>query len=276
MEFNDPFELFLTIDFNRNPEELAFYLDLIGDGMQFPTTCFSTSPVVVPMWAHYAQNSQGFVIEFSENKLKGAYPDARFGNVTYSDVPKRDLSELLMRAHQIKKFRYLMWLRQGIFDSAYFTKTLCWSYELERRMIVDHEATRVVNDMMLLDMPREAVTALICGSKASSATAESLKQVARDIGCNYFELRMGKSSAVPYMVDQQGNPFVAADDGIREAEFHCEECREPTGDGVHRCSWCEIDDEARYQAASGNSFRILDHLGLLDDYVRNFNNVRAR
>lgn len=82
MEFNDPFELFLTIDFNRNPEELAFYLDLIGDGMQFPTTCFSTSPVVVPMWAHYAQNSQGFVIEFSENKLKGAYPDARFGNVT--------------------------------------------------------------------------------------------------------------------------------------------------------------------------------------------------
>lgn len=65
-EFNDPYELFLTIDFNRDPEELAFYLDLIGENLQFPTTCFSLSPNVVPMWAHYAQNHQGLVIEFSE------------------------------------------------------------------------------------------------------------------------------------------------------------------------------------------------------------------
>lgn len=275
-DFNDPFELFLTINFNRDPEELAFYLDIIGDGLQFPTTCFSSSPTVVPMWAHYAQNSQGFAIEFSEQKLRDAFPEARFGDVEYSDTPTKDLSDLLMRAHQIKKFRYVMWLRQAIFDSAYFTKTLCWSYELERRMIVEHEATRIVGNMMLLDIPREAVTALICGSKASPDTAEAVKQVADNIGCNYFALRMGKSSATPYMVDRHGNPYVVADDAIREAEFHCEECREPTGDGVRRCSWCEIDDDARERAAGGNSFRILNHLGLLDEYIRDFNNVRPR
>ncbi|NKN15515.1 DUF2971 domain-containing protein [Rhizobium laguerreae] len=269
-DFNDPFELFLTIDFNRDPDELAFYLDLISDGLQFPTTCFSTSPIVVPMWAHYAQNSQGFVIEFSEAKLREAFPDARFGNVSYSDVPKRDLSELLMRAHQIKKFRYVMWLRQAIFDSAYFTKTLCWSYELERRMIVEHEATRVAGDMMLLDIPREAVSAIICGPRASPETAASLNQIATDIGCNFFSLRMGKSSATPYMVDQRGMPFVAGNDEIREAEFQCKECREPTSEGVHRCSWCEIDDDTRQRAAGNNSFRLLQHLGLLEDYIRDF------
>lgn len=269
-DFNDPFELFLTIDFNRGADELAFYLDLIGDGLQFPTTCFSTSPIVVPMWAHYADNSQGFVIEFSETKLMEAFPDARFGNVKYSDVPTKDLSELLARAHQIKKFRYVMWLRQAIFDSAYFTKMLCWSYELERRMIVDREATRVMDEMMLVDIPREAVTAIICGPKASAETAVNLKQIASDVGCRYFELRMGKSSAIPYMIDEHGSPFVTVNDEIREAEFHCEECREPTNDAIRRCSWCEIDDDARERAAGNNSFRLLARLGLLDEYIRNF------
>jgi hypothetical protein len=203
---------------------LAFYLDLIGDGLQYPTTCFSVSPAILPMWAHYAQNSQGFVIEFSERKLSSVFPDARFGSVKYSDVPTSDLSDLLVRAHQIKKFRYVMWLRQAIFDSAYFTKMLCWSYELERRMIVDFEATRLVGNMMLLDIPSDAVTAIICGSKASAETVQSLKEVSSNIGRKYFELRMGKSSAIPYMVDQHGNPFVVGKDEIHEAEFQCEEC----------------------------------------------------
>ena len=68
-EFNDPYELFLTIDFNERPDALAYYADAIGELPQLPTTCFSRSPVVIPMWAHYAQNHQGFAVEFSEDGL---------------------------------------------------------------------------------------------------------------------------------------------------------------------------------------------------------------
>jgi hypothetical protein len=30
-EFNDPYELFLTIDFNEEPDALAYYADAIGE-----------------------------------------------------------------------------------------------------------------------------------------------------------------------------------------------------------------------------------------------------
>jgi len=64
--FNDPYELFLTLDFRERPEALAYYADVVGDLPQIPTTCFSRSPDVVPMWAHYAQNLEGFAIELDE------------------------------------------------------------------------------------------------------------------------------------------------------------------------------------------------------------------
>lgn len=268
-DFNDPYELFLTIDFNRDPEELAFYLDLIGENLQYPTTCFSKSPSVAPMWAHYAENQRGFVIEFSEEKLAAAFEDSRFGDVTYSDSPAHDLSDLLMRAHQIKKYRYNLWLIQAVLSAGYFTKTLCWSYEQERRMIVDKAATRSAGDIMLLDVPRDAITTIICGAKATDETKATLKEIADEIGCNFLELRIGRSSVTPYMVDNAGNPFHFAAGQIDASQFYCEECQEPTTEGVFSCSWCSIDDDARYQAAMSNSFRILDRYGLLEGYLKN-------
>lgn len=268
-DFNDPFELFLTLDFNRDPDELAFYLDLIGgELLQLPTTCFSVSPVVTPMWAHYAQNSQGFVIEFSESKLADAFPNANFRSVQYSDVPTMDLSELLARAYHIMKFRYNKWLIDAIFVSAYFTKTVCWSYEQERRMVIDHEAVRAAGNLLLLDVPGDTIRSIICGPKASPEVAEKLKQIAGDIGCQYYDLRMGRSSAIPYMIDKSGNPFVFTKSGISQCDYHCQECNEPTGEGVETCSWCLIDDGARYRAAQNNSFRLLDRLGLLESYIK--------
>lgn len=268
-EFNDPYELFLTIDFDRDPEELAFYLDLIGDNLQYPTTCFSLSPTVVPMWAHYAENHRGFVVEFSEERLAAAFEKSRFGNVAYSDSPVHDLSDLLMRAHQIRKFRYNLWLVQAVLSAGYFTKTLCWSYEQERRMIVEKSLTRSVGDMMLLDVPRDSITGIICGAKATDETKANLKRTSDEIGCRYLELRVGRSSATPYMVDRDGKPFGFSDGQVVVADYCCEECLEPTRDGVYRCSWCGIDDEVRYQAAMSNSFRILDRYGLLDNYLKN-------
>ncbi|MGO7863346.1 hypothetical protein ELH26_37190 [Rhizobium leguminosarum] len=40
-DFNDPYELFLTTDFNIDPESLAVYAEAVGELPQLPTTCFS-------------------------------------------------------------------------------------------------------------------------------------------------------------------------------------------------------------------------------------------
>jgi hypothetical protein len=105
-DFNDPYELFLTVDFNEKPHVLAFYAEAVGKLPQVPTTCFSLSPSVVPMWAHYAQNLEGFVIEFDEVKLVESFPESGFGNVDYRDATDARLTDMLYRASEIGKPRY--------------------------------------------------------------------------------------------------------------------------------------------------------------------------
>jgi hypothetical protein len=275
-EFNDPYELFLTIDFNERPDALAYYADAIGELPQLPTTCFSRSPVVIPMWAHYAQNLQGFAVEFPEDALVKAFPESHLGDVSYSDTPRQDLCEILYRAYEIGKPRYTYFLRRGVFNAAYFTKASCWSYEQERRMIASEADTRQVGPLTLLDAPNDCITSIICGPRASEQTKLALIKKAEEIDCRYFELRIGKSSATPYFVDTDGEPFSFDLTEIAPSHQHCEACKEPIALAAEQCSWCQINDELRQHVASRNPFRILDHYGLLESYVTDMDAVGGK
>lgn len=169
-DFNDPYELFLTIDFNQRAEALAFYADAIGELPQLPTTCFSRSPTVVPMWAHYAKNQQGFVIEFCEDRLTKAFPKSRLGDVRYLDAPKDDLVEILYRAYEIGKPRYTYMLQGGVFNAAYFTKASCWNYEQECRLVLHEADTRKLGLLTLTDVTNECIAGIVCGPRASKKT----------------------------------------------------------------------------------------------------------
>jgi len=272
-DFNDPYELFLTIDFTEQPDVLAFYRDVIGILPQLPTTCFSRSPIVIPMWAHYAQNTEGFAIEFDEAALAQSFPESGFGDVDYRDAADDNLTHLLHRAFQIGKPRYLYMLRKGVFSAAYYTKATCWSYELERRMIARLSETRSDSDLILIDVPKECVTALICGARASPKTAQALREKASQLGCKYYELRIGKTSPVAYLVDSAGNAFTFTGTEIEPSAHHCASCKEPLEVEAEQCSWCQIDESHEYEAAQRNIFRALDHAGLLEHYIKDMDEV---
>jgi hypothetical protein len=274
-DFNDPYELFLTIDFNEEPDALAFYADAVGDLAQLPTTCFSRSPDVIPMWAHYAENHKGFVLEFSESRLAEAFPESSFQDVTYADAPSEDLTDILYRAFRIGKYRYTYFLRQGVYHAAYFTKATCWGYEQERRMVAAETEVRKASVLLLLDAPVKSVSSIIVGSRATDETKEILLKKSQEIGCNYFEIRIGKSSAKPYFVDSAGQPYVFDDQELRPSDSACEECLEPlpAKSSQTRCSWCRIDDQLRQYAASRNSYRMLDRAGLLDSYIKGMDEI---
>jgi hypothetical protein len=274
-DFNDPYELFLAANFNMDPEDLAVYAEAIGELPQLPTTCSSKSPIVVPMWAHYAQNHEGFVLEFDEDVLQSAFPNSSFGDVDYSDQPKHDFSDLIQRINHIAKPRYTYLLHRGVFQAAYFTKTACWAYEEERRMIVPMDAVRQIGSMMLLDLPASSVSKIICGARATEDTKNKLRNLAETLACNLFELSIGKSSAVPFL-KSENVPYVFAEDGVTEADFYCEECLEPTVKGHDRCSWCSIEDAQRDYAASRNPYRILDHHGILEQYIATMDQAGRR
>jgi len=266
-DFNDPYELFLTIDFNERADALAYYADAIGELPQRPTTCFSLSPTVIPMWAHYAQNHTGFVLEFCEEKLTKSFPESGFGDVDYMDTPKEDLTDMLYRAYEIGKPRYTYFLQNGVFSAAYYTKASCWSYEQERRMIVRDAETRKVDQLTLIDVPSECVSSIICGSRATEQTKQALMEKALEIDCQYLELRIGRSSATPYFVNADGLPLSFGGSEIALNHQHCEECKEPLPHAAEHCSWCQIDDALRENAASRNPYRLLSHHGMLQSYI---------
>jgi Protein of unknown function (DUF2971) len=130
--------------------------------------CFSVSATwqSAPMWAHYAGNNSGFVIrydtahEWFQQRIDRT--STRLQKVAYLDA---ELEEALDNV-------------QGVFIS----KSSDWSYEQEWRLYCgkDHIEKTVgspVDPIHLIGFPRDAVSAVIIGSKASQETAARAREI---------------------------------------------------------------------------------------------------
>jgi hypothetical protein len=276
-DFNDPYELFLTVDFREKPGALAFYKEIVGELPQAPVTCFSNEPHVLPMWAHYAENLTGVVIELNQEALEASFPDSRVGSVDYRSRQDPGLTEMLYRAYEIGKWRYLYLLRQGVFSSAYYSKATCWSYEKEQRLLLRRELLRLSTEpIMLVDVPRDCVSAIICGPRVSPVTIEATREKSQLLRANWYHMMIGRSSAEPYFVDADGLVHVYRKGKITRAKHVCESCKDPIASGRAMCSWCEIDESHEADAAERNTFRILAHFGELEGYIKKMDAVTFR
>lgn len=135
-------------------------------------------------------------------------------------------------------------------------------------MLAPETAMRDHNGMMLLDIPKECVIALICGARASEQTMQELQAAAENPSCEYLQMKVVRSNAVPYFVDSNGASFTFDGEGISPAVANCRACKEPVASGGTLCPWCRINDTHKKGAMNRNSYRMLDHLGMLEEYVR--------
>lgn len=279
-DYNDPYEYFLTIDYNQSPEILAFYNEMINMVIKTPATCFAKSPNITPMWAHYSNNSEGFVIEIDEEKLDHYFKKLdfgyTFGDIDYRDAPQEGMQGSLLRAYQICKPRHIHWLQTAISSAAYFTKKLCWSYEQERRMLISEEHLQKVSDnLMILKIPVSAVTGIICGAKAKPELKEKVASLSKKLGCKQFKMVIGRSQSEPYFLDKKKAPYIFNGSKMIEKRSFCKVCREPTPAKIQKCSWCSITKNHEVNAAHRNSFRMLNEAGILEDYIAKVNKIDA-
>lgn len=272
-DFNDPYELFLTVDYRESPEILAFYKEVVGNIPQVPTTCFSRSPEIIPMWAHYAKDHQGFVLEVEEEVLGNHFPECGFGDVDYKDEVDDGLADAVYRAYEIGKPRYINLLRQSVFSAAYYTKSACWSYEQERRMLVKKDQCRVVDDNLLIDFPRSFVHSVIVGARAEQDLKDKLMAHATNSGFAYYEMRIGRTTTSPFFVDGNGNTYEFRGGEIVKSASVCKSCKEPISTDKESCSWCGINDDHRVNAAERNIFRVLANAGMLDEYLKGMDSI---
>lgn len=273
-DYNDPYELFLSIDRSLEPEYLAAYQEFVDDLPQLPTSCFSKSPVVVPMWAHYANTAKGFVVEIDEDKLKEHYDEVLFiSDVTYSNQPSEHVVPSLLRAVGTCKPRHTFFLHKTIFHAAYFYKQSEWAYEQERRVVVhDDGIVENINGNVILNIPVECVTAIICGENTEKNNSEIASGICKKSGFNFYRSFIGRSYAKKIMIDQEGQAHVFDGDELIVASTICSNCKEPFDYVIESnkklCSWCSITDLQRYDAALKNPYRILDHAGMLENHIQ--------
>lgn len=267
-DYNDPFELFLGVDFGVSTESLATYREIIQEIPQLPTTCFSKSPCVSAMWAHYGKNHSGFVLEFDKERLEQSFDDIAIRDVEYKDQPNPKLAHFTQMAARRMKPRDALWLTQTVLHEAYFSKYLEWSYEQECRLIDFGKNVETASGLDILDIPLDCVTAMIVGRNSSPEFVEKSQLLADKQGVHFYQICIGKSLPKPYFRTLDGRIFLFEDEEIKEATFTCDNCEEPISDDRQSCAWCAITEEDAELAARTNPFRILDHFGQLDNYLR--------
>lgn len=136
------------IDFSRGrirPEDINYQETA---GRHFRLISCSKKPNTIPMWAHYAANHTGVVIEFELETMpfSGLFEADVIRSVKYShdrvyyDHLKSELDRHQRRASGDKTF--------DIFYGIATTKDMSWQYEEEVRIILP---TRLENDMQLKD-----------------------------------------------------------------------------------------------------------------------------
>ena len=122
-----------------------------------------------PMWAHYAQNSEGFVIEFDTSS-----PFFRVGEA-------KDRQGL-------QKVSYFDGRVGEVLDDPYvalISKQKDWEYEREWRLYVPPETSATVlqagdQEIRLVSFPKAAVTKVIVGVRSSGVLIDSLRSLVRD------------------------------------------------------------------------------------------------
>ena len=272
-DYNDPYELFLGMDLNTPTDHLALYNDIVSGIPQNPTTCFSQSPIVSPMWAHYANNHTGFVLEFDLDGLQNHFDGNPIWEVSYRSAPHENLKKILERAAVLNKPRYAYELQWFVFVESYFTKYDEWSYERECRFVDMKKATEKVNGNDILFIPIELITSIIVGSKFPQERIDESVEIAHENSINWYQLHIGKSHPKSYMKDDGENVFVFVDESITQTEQLCESCSEPLSKSDNLCPWCSITEAHEEDAAQSNPFRMIDSMGKLEDYMESMGKI---
>lgn len=266
-DYNDPYELFLGMDLSIPPAHLAFYHDVISSIPQNPTTCFSYSPIVSPMWAHYANNHSGFVLEFDLDGLQRYFEGNPIWEVSYREVPLESLKGILARAAGTLKPRHSYALQEAVFVESYFSKYDQWSYEQECRFVDMKKVTENIEGNDILFVPLEFVTAFIAGPKFPTDMVQRSKEITAIADMKWYELFIGKSHPKPYFKNQNSDVFIFKDKQIVLSDRNCNLCSEPLVNDNELCPWCAITESHRGIAAQRNPFRMINDMGGLDEYM---------
>jgi hypothetical protein len=166
------------------------------------------------------------------------------------------------------KARHAVWLQQLVLTEAYYSKFTSWQYEEECRLVTSDAEVEDVLGNMILFVPTDCISRIIVAKNAPKELIERSKELAKKYGIEWLHSQIGKSNSLPFFTSEDGSTLTYRDGEIASAENICGSCSEPIDAEEESCPWCKITEEDEYVAARSNPLRMMDHFGLLDDYMK--------
>lgn len=182
LSFNDPFELRPYISEIIDEEEhlvvskASQYINNIGKSNQFyydnvikpllldiGVLSLSETHTNLVMWAHYANNHSGIVLEMDE-----LHP------FFHTPPHKHDL------LHKVRKVEYIAKrpiVNSDMWENTLLTKSKEWKYEKEYRMIILFDEEDRSTDKYNINFPPEIVKSVYIGCKAEQETIKYIKHI---------------------------------------------------------------------------------------------------
>lgn len=147
---------------------------------QFGINCFSETDFTSPlMWAHYAQNYQGFCIEYECNELELVCNNSGEFSIyptTYStNLPKFNLTELLFSPREVTE-RLLA------------TKSEHWSYEREHRLVYFPPKPIGSEQGQSIKLPHGLKVSSIIAGLNSNGIKDILKTTAKELNIPFKKI----------------------------------------------------------------------------------------
>jgi len=157
----------------------------------------------ITMWSHYAQNHEGFVIEFDpENKFfkKRRNENDALGylrEVKYSN--KRPDIELI--SFQKSENEFVEFIATNIL----FTKSLDWSDEKELRLVFDlskSDDKRIIKDqeIYLFKLPPLAIKSVFIGVNANESFKDKIETILKTTEFSHVHLNYGELDLKDYKI----------------------------------------------------------------------------
>lgn len=164
------------------------------------------------MWAHYANNHQGFCVEYDISSLRqetkykydyqndiqfteerreasikaGLFP-IRYNNKRVN-IPKTLLDELIEGGDELNSSSKQK--IKKVISRAFITKSTAWNYEKEWRIILDEHICKYYN----YKIPFPYIKTIFIGCRASNELERTLSELGEELGVDVKRMREDKSN----------------------------------------------------------------------------------
>ena len=156
------------------------------------------------MWAHYAQEHSGFVIEFDSDSPFFQYPESVF-NIFKSTQTVKYLTKRPVVVPFLKSGRSDKWIEK-VAESIFLTKSLDWKLEEELRLVrllkhLDTCAILKSQQIHFKQFNSSLIKNIFLGAQCSDNFEKRIKRLLRQKHYSHVELYRGLISPTEYQVD---------------------------------------------------------------------------